>query len=1347
MPPPAANQSHATVSPERQAKVDAARKAWISRLVDMSRRNNLLFYRDTKTGTLDISGADGDAVRRLLQSGRSDADSVRLTDLIVPERRVQASASLAEIARRAQINYEERGLDTMFLAMGMATWAMDDGGRPTSAPVVLVPVTASQIGGRSGQWQLRRKGDVKLNDVLAHALKENHGVGLPSDELMPQLLGDDEGEAFDLQPLFAAITARAGGVPEFSVSDRLVVGNFAFQKMAIVKDLQELSGPLAAHDLIAGIAGDSGASQSARGGRASMDPRELDRLAPDEEFLIRDADSSQQQAIALTLRGQNGVISGPPGTGKSQTISNLIAELVARGKTVLFVAEKRAALDVVLNRLDNADLGHLCLDCHGAELTRRRVAEQFKESLERVREAPAPDVATLHRRFVERRDQLNAHARDVHRERAPWGISLHTVYGRLLALPDAAACRTRLPKKVVAAIDERALEAACNQVEELAELAPLVTGELPSPWSWATFTQTDDVRRALERARRLAHDRWPRWVAASEALLRESGLRPPQTLGETTALLELLTAVDETLQAVRPEFYAENLATLAAALAPAASGLGGMWAALTNGDYRAALRAVRAHALTGKVPAADALNLAADGARTLEAWRSWSLDGRKRPAPLSTFAAGRTTWDAVFEDLDPLMRAFRGGTLDQLAPDTLGSWLTALAADPLTPSQLLKVHELEVALASRGLAPVLSEITEVKPAPDLWPAMLRGVWLRSCLEELQLEDPGIPGFAGRKHDRIAEEFRHLDKQRLEVAVQRVQRAHALRALEVRNKYPDQNVLVGKEASKRSRHLPLRRLFDEAPAVLLALRPCWMASPLSVSQLIPGRPLFDVVIFDEASQVLPEDAVTSLLRGQQAVIAGDQRQLPPTTFFATGDGDGDSEDDNATAGFQSILDAMSAFLDPPWSLDWHYRSQDEALIAYSNHRIYNGRLVTFPGPGGVGAVRHELVPHVPGVGAQDASVGAEVLRVVELVRQHAVEQPDASLGVITMGIEHARRIEMALDRARQDDPALELLFSDDVHERFFVKNLERVQGDERDAIILSIGYGKDDSGQLVYRFGPLLQEGGERRLNVAITRARQQMTVVSSFSHHDVRADYPKLGVQLLRGFLEYAASNGQRFERGQATHVALNEFEQSVFDELTGRGLKLVGQVGSSRYRIDMVAMHPEQEGRYVLAIECDGASYHSAPTARDRDRLRQQQLEALGWRFHRIWSTDWFERREEEVQRVLHAFQQAVNGDTPAAPEPPPSIQSPAERPPDPPAAVERSPAKRVQRPPVPQRDSIDEYLSSELRQLVRWVRSDGMLHTDQEIVAEVTRELGFRRRGAKIVAAIEAAIRAEGR
>jgi very-short-patch-repair endonuclease len=330
--------------------------------------------------------------------------------------------------------------------------------------------------------------------------------------------------------------------------------------------------------------------------------------------------------------------------------------------------------------------------------------------------------------------------------------------------------------------------------------------------------------------------------------------------------------------------------------------------------------------------------------------------------------------------------------------------------------------------------------------------------------------------------------------------------------------------------------------------------------------------------------------------------------------------------------------------------------------------------------------------------------------------------------------------MALGHARDEHPELDGFFDNKRPERFFVKNLERVQGDERDAIILSIGYGKSETGDLVYHFGPLLQEGGERRLNVAITRARRRMTVVSSFSHEDMRPDYPKVGVRLLRGFLEYAAAEGKRLEPDHATDVALNEFEQSVFDELTRQGLHLVGQVGSSRYRIDMVAMHPAKPGRFVLAIECDGASYHSAPTARDRDRLRQQQLEALGWRFHRIWSTDWFLRREEEVRRALKGFAAAVEhadaiDNRAEAVSPPPEPPHPA----DVAASRPRNPKPRVEA-----GKEIDEYSPLELQSLVTWVLSDGRLMTDDEIITELTHELGFHHKGSRIVAALSAAIRA---
>jgi len=516
----------------------------------------------------------------------------------------------------------------------------------------------------------------------------------------------------------------------------------------------------------------------------------------------------------------------------------------------------------------------------------------------------------------------------------------------------------------------------------------------------------------------------------------------------------------------------------------------------------------------------------------------------------------------------------------------------------------------------------------------------------------------------------------------------------------------------------------------------------MASPLSVSQLLDsGRRYFDFVIFDEASQVLPEDAVPSILRGDRLVVAGDSKQLPPTTFFAAADDDEYVADEDATAteGFESLLDTMNSFLNGSY-LDWHYRSRDESLINFSNHYIYQDRLVTFPGPGGPPVISHIHVKQELGVDGQEESSSVEVQAVVSRVLEHAQKTSELTLGVITMGIRHMNRVQAALDHALEGHPELGAFFDPSKRERFFVKNLERVQGDERDAIIISIGYGKDRAGNLPLRFGPLIPEGGRRRLNVAVTRARQKLTVVSSFSHLDIDLARvrPGSGVELLRNYLQYAASNGRLLGDAELTREPLNAFEAEVFDSLSTAGLRLIPQMGASHFRIDMVAEHPSTPGRYVLAIECDGATYHSSYTARDRDRLRQQQLENLGWRFHRIWSTDWFMRKEEEIQRTMNAFHEAVvfadKLDRGAVPNNHNGNGNHREH--------SSTAPKRGPRPPVPVRTSINQYAQGELLQLLRWIASDGQLRTDDQMIDEMVIALGFSRRGSRIESAIQHAI-----
>ena len=620
-------------------------------------------------------------------------------------------------------------------------------------------------------------------------------------------------------------------------------------------------------------------------------------------------------------------------------------------------------------------------------------------------------------------------------------------------------------------------------------------------------------------------------------------------------------------------------------------------------------------------------------------------------------------------------------------------------------------------------------------------------WLGRVLDDLEFEDQRISAFDSSTYSRHRDGYSETDRQHRDSTAQRVHRLTAEAIIATMNKHPDETTLIRREAAKKRRHLSVRQLLSRAPNVLSALRPCWTMSPIRAAEMIPADlQLFDVVIFDEASQIPPAEAIGSLARAPQTVIAGDSHQLPPTSFFGRSQGDDDEAEEDGdlslTSNLESLLDTAGALLRDKM-LQWHYRSRDDRLIAFSNNHIYGGSLTAFPGAIVSTPVAHCLIPFRPIIGVSSTrSNPDEVEKVVELVLKHAHETPYETLGVIAFGQHHADNIDNAVARqlTELNDPSLDDFFSERNEERFFVKNIERVQGDERDAIIISVGYHKDAKGNLPYRFGPILQEGGERRLNVAVTRARLRLTLVSSFSHRDMDPSRSSArGVDLLRRYIEYAASGGENLG-SEVVDVPLNPFELSIKDGLERRGIPVAPQYGVSGYRIDFACAHPNELGRMVLAIEADGASYHSAPTTRDRDRLRQQVLESKGWRFHRIWSTAWFRDREAELDKAEGAWKQAVkesdNGEPLPAPEASPNV-----------AQGNLSP-QRGPRPGVPRRgtygyNSITDYRRSELVELARWISSDTLLRTDEDLIREMMSELGFRRSGNRITDALKVAIK----
>jgi very-short-patch-repair endonuclease len=1345
-----------------QQRIERACQGWKDRLVDLSRRNPLLYYQARKTSTLEFGLPRPDLVRRLF-AGKA----VRIAELSdAPD---GAARALAAHKKRVE-NFEERGLSTLHLAFGLATWTIDDGGRPPAAPLLLLPVSSTTEHRGAREVELVASGDLHVNPVLRAQLEREAGLSLDDEAVLPEVEGDGP---FELADVFERVSARVTGrLPSFVVQPIAVLGNFSFQKLAMVRDLAEPP-LLAASPVVAALVGlgDAREALAPRGG--SLEPSALDRRPIPQDTTILDADSSQAIAVAAGVDGRSGVIQGPPGCGKSQTIANLIAALVADGKRVLFVAEKRAALDVVRRRLERVGLGGLVLDLAGGQLRKRAVAERLAAALAAARSVPQVDLSALDARLEARRAELVAHVARLHTERPPTGGSLLALEGELLCLARRGhAPETRWMAPELSPLGQDLLERAVDDVVAIASEAGLFLGDTPTPWLGAQLERPERLQQALALVRR-----GPELLSALQAQLTEvggaAGVSPPATIGEARALEGLLAALARLLERFEVAVFSHDLAHLATALAPASRGwLGRLWASLTSPAYRQAVRALRALA-RGPAPAPPALLAAVEEART---WRGrWDAIARSGSVParaLATEALARAL-DAAEGFVDSARAVLALDPDARIEP--LAGAVQALRRDEAVAHRVHLVQARAASVRAAGFGAYLDELRRARPDPRGWAEGLRAAWLASWIEHVYLDEPALGGFDGRAHDRVVAEFGALDRERLEGNVARVRARHAQRLFEVLDAHRAQADLVRRESQKKSRTLSLRALVSQAPDVTTTLFPCWMASPLSVSESLPLVPgLFDVVVFDEASQVLPEDAISSLARGKAVIVAGDRHQLPPTTFFADGEpeaGEDDEDDGAGTAGFESLLDVLSTFLET-WSLDWHYRSRDERLIAFSNQEVYGGRLVTFPSVGAASSLRHEHVPWRPDQGAGQAqSASDEVARVVELVREHARARPDETLGIITLGIEHQRRVEAALEKAVDADPMLAAFWEREGDERPFVKNLERVQGDERDTIILSLGHTKDATGRLPLRFGPLLHEGGYRRLNVAITRARRRMTLVSSFTHHDI--DPVKVegrrGLQLLRSYLEFAAHRGERDTDRGLTGFPVNAFEADVQAALEGAGLSVVPQLGVSSYRLDLAVRHPRQPGRFVLAVECDGASYHSAPTARDRDRLRQEQLEALGWRFCRVWSTDWFRRRADELARVLQAYRDAVahaeaadaraeaaRGMASQAPAPS-DRGSPRPAPSSRPVAVASSPptasssppieapspAQRGPRPPVEPGRPIDGYTEAELDALAGWVRSDGLRRTDAEVAEEVFVALGFKRRGARIVAALEAAAR----
>lgn len=1237
---------------------------------------------------------------------------------------------LLEIYYESRMMLEEQGVNVLYLALGQLQFRERTGSDEfRNAPLVLIPVTLERKSAKDRFFLKWNEEDPQENLSLREKMRVDFGIDMPP---FP------EADGFDVRSYLDAIRNTIAGQEGWAVNDDAIqLGFFSFAKLLMFLDLDPAKWPegkaIDENGLVSGLLGEGFAEVDVGlPGNAAA----LDELIPVAELKhIMDCDSSQAMAIEAVRRGQNLVIQGPPGTGKSQTIANLIATAVSDGKKVLFVAEKMAALEVVKRRLENVQLGPLCLELHSNKANKKVVLEDLGRTLSIGRPNDV-DIAGSNGRLDQLRSQLNEHARKMH---APAGVAQlapFRIVGMLSKLmPRTGRPAYRLPNAVEWTMRDAEQRAAT--LKELCEFLPQVGSPAANPWRGVNHPpvmrhQAEDLV-AGTTAFKEALDRL---AASAAAMARQLGLPQPTTLeqvkrqcsiGEKLAKAPQFdratissgvwsAGVDALKEAIRSgrilsEVHERRDAQVADVAwdtdwlpqrhTIAASGRGLFrW---LNGPYRQALNQLRSVmkaplpkayeerlALLDDLIAAQKAQHVVEGAAATSksafgsVWRDrntdWDLadsilgwveqqsnavpgvdlrqlastvENRSSVAELA--ARSRTALLACVDEFAKVAEslrmdvaaAFDGATLEQTSLAPLSERASRWTHDLEGLMSWLSYAETMRRAASLGL---VDAVASFAGDPAAQPAAVDTFWTAFYLQALDEAAKGYPelaNFDGRRHEKIVQQFREWDRRRLSVAQVEAAQAHY-------QGMPNTAALtVGKlgtlrsEIARKRGHMALRKLFKLCGSPIQAIKPVFMMSPLSVAQFLePGAIEFDLLVIDEASQVEPVDSLGAIARCRQIVVVGDDKQLPPTSFFSriVGTDELDEQEEGAQAkDLESVLSLCAAKGLPQRMLKWHYRSRHESLIAVSNKEFYDGNLFIVPSPDRERCQLGLRFHHLP-EGRFDRGNSyknhVEAVAIAQAVVDHARHCPELTLGVGAMSVRQRQAITDEIELARRQHPELENFIARHQHEPFFVKNLENIQGDERDVIFISIGYGRAKGDDKMYQnFGPLNADGGHRRLNVLITRARERCEVFSSIVADDIRVDErSRLGVIALKTFLKYAQSGdlGVPLLTGRA---ADSPFEESVQDAVAKHGFQVDNQVGVAGFFIDLAIVDPDMPGRYLLGIECDGATYHSAPSARDRDRLRQEILEAHGWSIHRIWSTDWFQRPQSEIDRLLNAL------------------------------------------------------------------------------------------------------------
>lgn len=1358
---------HAITAPDN--KNVTKQDVWERKLLDLSLRNSLLNFRPRSSNiqlmTTDlaqledeISGGNDFKVMPAPNDFNITAtdnkmyaveDEKELIDGIVESEfkshrlrtfidATELEKTLKKLHREAKVSIEENGANTLYLALGLLRWyETDKSEKPRFAPVVLVPIDIiKKVHDKSYTIRIRDE-ETLMNITLLEMLRQNFGISINGLNPLPC---DEKG--VNLPLIFNTVRQGVMSKSRWDIVEYAFIGQFSFSRFIMWNDIKNRSEDLKKNKVVASLID---GVMSWKADSEMLSSRELDeKLSPSDMAVPMSVDSSQLAAVHLASQGESFVLHGPPGTGKSQTITNMIANALYQGKSVLFIAEKMAALTVVQKRLSKIGLAPFCLELHSNKAQKRTVLNQLENTLNTGRIKEPQKYAEGAQRLNELRRELNGVMDSLHKIRH-YGMS---AYDAIVLYEQHKGYKglIEFTTEQIAAMKE-------TDFETWKELIISSTTAMRENGSYAdnpfrfyeNREYSIELREALLNKLKafiekigairediaslsstfgIAIDSYKKYTAAADLLEvtvrsahKLSALASDSAYDIKLTALKKLIANGKEMNGLKEQLlkdYDEKVFSYDSETASL------QWKQESEKWFLPKMFGqnglVKALKLYAKIPVTKQ-NIEGEYER-LNKYKALRNEICSAPAELTALLSGlwmgeatdfNVTEQAVL-DSEKLHRALKNLALTPAGEVTVASALATVSENEQTRAIISREEALCEAVGvlkneckvsteellwgdnfvdnSIGIASAMfNNIGELKSWTDLLVTLdgLKNAGLSNVVYSymngkvnyenvlnaytcgvtysmsmlMVASDNTLNSFSGAKGEdtikRYSEVISEFEKLTINELVAKL--SAKLPAVGQGNVGSELGILQ-KAIKSGGRMMSIRKLFDSIPNLLRRMCPCMLMSPISVAQYIdPAYPKFDLVIFDEASQLPTCEAVGAIARGENVVVVGDPKQLPPTSFFSANSVD---EENYEKEDLESVLDDCLALSMPQKHLLWHYRSRHESLIAYSNAKYYDNKLMTFPSPAdSISEVSWVKVEGFYDKGSSKQNKAEAEAVVAEIVRR--ISDPELrrdSVGVVTFSLVQQVLIDDLLNDEYRKNPQLET-WANEMYEPIFIKNLENVQGDERDVILFSVGYGPDKQGKVSMNFGPLNRDGGWRRLNVAITRSRKKMIVYSVITPDQIDMSRTSSeGVEGLKGFLEFAARGRNTLVSRQNETANTVGIEEIIAERLRAEGYTAQCNIGYSDFKIDIAVADPDNPDNYIFGIMVDSKKHLDNSTARDRTVSQPGVLKGLGWNIANVYTLDWLDNSEKVIEKLKKDIELAIsrnrNGEEPSEEEAP---------------------------------------------------------------------------------------------